>query len=97
MGFVDPTLLTHVYHLHKSFYGLKQALRVCYTRRNDFLLSIAFQAFKVDTSLFILLMGCDICYLLVYVNDILLTEGNSVLVQCLITLLSLEFDDCFEN
>jgi len=50
-----------------------------------------FQAFKVDTSLFILNVNHDICYLLVYVDDILLTGNNSELLHRLITLLSSEF------
>jgi hypothetical protein len=55
------------------------------------LLSIGFRASKVDTSLFIFSNGADICYLLVYVDDILLTGSNSLLLQCLIQLLSSEF------
>jgi histone deacetylase 1/2 len=58
---------------------------------NDFLLSIGFHAFKVDTSLFIFFVGADICYLLVYVDDILLMGSNSLLLQRLIQLLSSEF------
>jgi hypothetical protein len=45
----------------------------------------------VDTSLFIFSIGTDICYLLVYVDDILLTDSNSLLLQCLIQLLSSKF------
>jgi hypothetical protein len=45
----------------------------------------------VDTSLFIFSVGADICYLLVYVDDILLTGSNSLLLQRLIQLLSSEF------
>jgi hypothetical protein len=77
--------------LHKSLYGLKQALRAWYTRLNDLLLSIDFCASKVNTSLFIFFAGANICYLLVYVNDILLTGSNSLLLQRLIQLLSSEF------
>lgn len=45
----------------------------------------------VDTSLFILNVNHDICYLLVYVDDILLTGSNSTLIQRLVILLSSEF------
>ena len=90
-GFVDSALPSHVCRLHKSLYGLKQAPRAWYTRLNDFLLSIGFHASKVDTSLFIFFVGAAICYLLVYVDDILLTGNNSFLLQRLIQLLSSEF------
>jgi hypothetical protein len=55
------------------------------------MLSIDFRASTVDTSLFIFSVGADICYLLVYVDDILLTGSNSLLLQHLIQLLNLEF------
>ena len=45
----------------------------------------------MDTSLFIFSVGIGICYLLVYVDDILLTGSNSLLFKRLIQLLSLEF------
>jgi hypothetical protein len=90
-GFVDSALPSHVCRLHKSLYGLKQAPRAWHTRLNDFLLSVGFRASKVDTSLFIFSVGADICYLLVYVDDILLTGSNSLLLQRLIQLLSSEF------
>jgi hypothetical protein len=90
-GFVDSILPSLVCRLHKSLYGLKQALRAWYTRLNDFLLYVGFCASKVDTSLFIFSNGVDICYLLVYVDDILLTGSNSFLLQRLIQLLSSEF------
>jgi len=91
IGFVGPVLPTHVYRLHKSLYGLKQALRAWYKWLSDFLLSIGFRTSKVDTFLFILNVNHDICYLLVYMDDILLTGSNSTLIQRLITLLSSEF------
>jgi len=92
LGFVNPAFPTHVCRLYKSLYGLKQALRAWYMRLSDFLMSICFWASKVDTSLFILNVNHDICYLLVYVDDILLTGNNSDLIQRLITLLSSVFN-----
>jgi len=80
-----------VCRLHKSLYGLKQAPRAWYTRLSDFLLSIGFRASKVDTSLFILSNGTNIFYLLVYLDDILLTGSNSAMLHHLIQLLSSEF------
>jgi len=87
-GLVDPTLPSYVCRLHKSLYGLKQAPRAWYNRLSEFLISIRFQASKVDTSLFILSFGGAMIYLLVYVDDILLTGSDSALLQRLITLLS---------
>lgn len=80
MRFLVPTLPTHVCHLHKSLYDLKQALHVWYTWLSNVLLSIGFWSSNVDTYLYFLYVGCDICYLLIYVDDILLTGINSTLV-----------------
>jgi hypothetical protein len=85
-SFVDPTLPSHVCRLHKSLYDLKQAPRAWYTCLSDFLLSIGFRAF-----LFILSDGTNIFYLLVYVDDILLTGSNSAMLHRLIQLLSSKF------
>jgi len=90
-GFVDSALPSQVCWLHKSLYGLKQAPRAWYTRLIDFMLSVGFHASKVDTSLFILSVGVDIFYLLVYIDDILLTGSNSTMLHRLIQLLSSEF------
>jgi len=90
-GFVNSALPTHVYRFYKSLYGLKQTPRAWYIWMSDFLLIIGFWASKVDTFLFILNENHDICYLLVYVDDILLIDNNFKLIQHLITLLSLEF------
>ena len=84
-GFSHPTLSSHVCHLHKSIYGLKQAPRAWYTRLSDYLISLGFRASTADTSLFIYSDGHDLIYLLVYVDDILLTRNNSTLLCHLIT------------
>jgi hypothetical protein len=90
-GFADSAMSSHVSRLHKSLYGLKQAPQAWYNRLSEFLLSIGFQASKVDTSPFILSLNGAMIYLLVYVDDILLTRSNSALLHRLITLLQTEF------
>jgi len=90
-GFSHPTLSSHVCRLHKSIYGLKQAPRAWYTRLSDYLISLGFRASNADTSLFIYSAGHDLIYLLVYVDDLLLTGNNSTLLCHLITLLNSEF------
>jgi histone deacetylase 1/2 len=90
-GFSHPTLSSHVCHLYKSIYGLKQAPRAWYTRLSDYLISLGFRASTADTSMFIYSDGHDLIYLLVYVDDILLTGNNSTLLCHLIILLNSEF------
>jgi len=91
LGFVDFALPFHMCRLHKSLYGLKQAPWAWHTCLSDFLISIDFYASKVDTSLFILFVGANNFYLLIYVDHILLMSNNSTMLHRLIQLLSSEF------
>jgi hypothetical protein len=91
LGFADSALPSHVCWLHKSLYGLRQAPQTWHTCLSDFLFSLGFNSFKVDTSLFVLSVGVDIFYLLVCVDDILLTGNDFTKLYHLIQLLSLEF------
>lgn len=63
--------------LRKSLYGLKQAPRTCFHRFQSFLLSLGFHASKSDSSLFILRHGSSLAYLLVYVDDTILTASTT--------------------
>jgi histone deacetylase 1/2 len=90
-SFSHPTLSSHVCHLHKFIYGLKQAPRAWYTRLSDYLISFGFYASNTGTSPFIYSNGHDLIYLLVYVDDLLLTGNNSTLLRHLITLLNSQF------
>jgi hypothetical protein len=55
------------------------------------LASIGFVEAKSDTSLFIYRRGDDIVYLLLYVDDIMLTASTADLLQCTIVALQREF------
>jgi hypothetical protein len=90
-GFVDVHRRDHVCKLVKSLYGLKQAPRAWFKRFATFAVTVGFTASRSDASLFILRRGSDVAYLLLYVDDIVLTASSSMLLHTLIDKLKLEF------
>ena len=74
-GFIDPQRPNHVCLLHKSLYGLKQAPRAWFERLSKALSDLGFKGSKTDPSLFIYSRGQTLLYILVYVDDIIVT-GN---------------------
>ena len=83
-SYVDPTLPNHVCLLQTSFYGLKQAPRAWFERVSTHLLHLGFRASLVDSSLFILSHSRYFVFLLVYVDDIVLTGNCLSFLQSLI-------------
>ncbi|KAI3690613.1 hypothetical protein L2E82_48745 [Cichorium intybus] len=90
-GFVDPRAPTHVCRLRKSLYGLKQAPRAWYTRFATYIISHGFHSSASDSSLFIYHHGQHMAYLLLYVDDIILTASDNEFLRRIITTLSSEF------
>lgn len=90
-GFVDPRRPDFVCKLHRSLYGLKQAPRAWFHRLSSFLLSHGFTASKSDASLFIHCRSSTRIYILVYVDDILLTSNCSSSIRSLTAILNSEF------
>jgi hypothetical protein len=90
-GFVDPTAPDHVCLLLKSLYGLKQAPRAWYQRFASFIRQLGFTASTSDTFLFVYKEGAGIAYLLLYVDDIILTASSSTLLQSIMARLASEF------
>ncbi|WVZ83622.1 LOW QUALITY PROTEIN: hypothetical protein U9M48_030750 [Paspalum notatum var. saurae] len=80
-----------VCRLNKSLYGLKQAPKAWYRRFASHLLSLGFQEAKSDTSLFVFHRGADTVYLLLYVDDIVLTASSQQLLRRTIDALQREF------
>jgi hypothetical protein len=80
-----------VCRLNKSLYGLKQAPRAWYSRFATFLLTLGFTEAKSDTSLFVYRRGDETSYLLLYVDDIVLTASSQQLLQSVISSLQQEF------
>ncbi|KAD5802447.1 hypothetical protein E3N88_13807 [Mikania micrantha] len=75
----------------QAIYGLRQASRAWYNELKSYLLSINFKPTISDPSLFVQTSTSSPIYLLVYVNDIILTGPNPHIVQSLITSLAHRF------
>ena len=83
--------LTHVCKLRKAIYGLKQAPRAWYHELRKFLIASGFHNSHVDTSLLVLNNGVNRLYLLVYVDDIILTGNDDTMVHKFMQLLAHQF------
>lgn len=90
-GFIDLDKRDYVSRLRKAIYGLKQAPRAWYTELKTYLMSVGFRNSLSDTSLFTLCRGNDWVYLLVYVDDILITGSNQSLITHILALLAERF------
>ncbi|KAL5729905.1 hypothetical protein ACHQM5_002793 [Ranunculus cassubicifolius] len=80
-GFQDPLKPNHVCKLHKSLYGLKQTPRAWYSTLSDSLISLGFIMSSTDHSLFTLTSNNSVVYMLVYLDDILLTGNDPSMCQ----------------
>jgi hypothetical protein len=90
-GFANPAHPDLVCRLRKSLYRLKQAPRAWYSRFATYLTTLRFIEAKSDTSLFIFRRGSNTVYLLLYVNDIILTASSTELLRRTIFALQREF------
>jgi hypothetical protein len=90
-GFVDPSFPEHVCRLNKSLYGLKQAPRAWNSRFASHITSLGFVQDKADSSLFTYRRGGDTTFLLLYVDDIVLTASSQSFLQRIIAALQREF------
>ncbi|KHN17953.1 Retrovirus-related Pol polyprotein from transposon TNT 1-94 [Glycine soja] len=90
-GFVNKNFPDHVCRLKKALYGLKQAPRAWYTELRIFLFSLGFVNSTADASLFIYQKPEVTLYLLVYVDDIIMTGNSSAELSKLIATLAARF------
>jgi hypothetical protein len=90
-GFIDTRFPDYVCRLHKSLYGLKQAPRAWYTRLYSILLEFGFYSSPVDNSLFMFHKDDIHIFILIYVDDILVTGTHHSHIFSLITRLQQVF------
>lgn len=91
-SYVDAAYPTYVCKLHKSLYGLKQAPTAWFERFTFHLIHLGFQASFAESSLFIFQSKSTIIYLLLHVDDIILTGNNSKHVSSLVFALKSVFE-----
>ena len=80
-GFEDSSKPTHICKLIKAIYGLKQAPRAWFDRLRAALLEWGFKNTKSDTSLFFLKTKSQVTFLLIYVDDIIVTGSDINFLQ----------------
>jgi hypothetical protein len=72
----------HVCLLKKALYGLKQAPRAWYSRIDSYLIQMSFEKSEVDLNLYCIVCGEDILILIIYVDDLFITGGKELIVDC---------------
>lgn len=90
-GFVDQSLPHYRCRLRRSLYGLKQAPRVWYQSLSNYLISLGFRKTISDASLFVFRDGDVQMFVLVYVDDIIITGSSDSAIRKTIDALSTKF------
>ena len=90
-GFEDPSAPHHVCRLDKALYGLKQPPRVWFARLSAKLYALGFSSSKADTSLFIYQQSGITIFLLIYVDDIIVTSSSQKAIFGLLDDLRMDF------
>jgi histone deacetylase 1/2 len=90
-GFEDKSRPHFVCKLNKAIYGLKQAPRAWYSRLSTKLLDLGFRMSKSDTSLFISSKKGATIFMLIYVDDIIVTGSSQEAIVALLCDLKQDF------
>lgn len=90
-GFTCVDNPTHICKLRKVIYGLKQAPWAWYNALKGHLAHMGFSKAESDNSLFIRNSNASFMFILVYVDDIIVTGSNSITVNEVIASLASRF------
>ncbi|PKU72052.1 Retrovirus-related Pol polyprotein from transposon TNT 1-94 [Dendrobium catenatum] len=90
-GFIDSNYPNHVCLLKKALYGLKQAPRQWFSTFTNFLTEFRFLVSAADPSILRYSKGAIQIYILVYVDDILLTGNHPSTIDYLLSALNSRF------
>ncbi|KAL5825480.1 hypothetical protein ACOSQ3_021543 [Xanthoceras sorbifolium] len=90
-GFTSSSHPSHVCRLNKALYRLKQAPRAWFHKLKSALVEWRFVNSTTDVSLFIKKVGVKVVYVLIYVDDILITGNDPSLIHTTINFLISKF------
>jgi hypothetical protein len=90
-GFEVHSRDTHVCRLKKALYGLKQAPRAWYAIIDNYLIGLGFSKSHANPNIYYNVVNNAPVILLLYVDDLFLKGGESLIIQCMRELAS-EFD-----
>lgn len=90
-SFSDQNHPSFVYRLRESIYGLKQVPHTCNNALHSFLISIGYVRTKSDEYLFVYNHQGVTTYILVYVDDLILTSSDNCFLSRVISDLASEF------
>jgi histone deacetylase 1/2 len=90
-GFENPHALHSICKLDKAIYGLKQAPRAWYSKLSSKLCDLGFIPSRADTSLFLYNKSGISIYVLVYVDDIIVTSSSDHAITILVQDLNKNF------
>jgi histone deacetylase 1/2 len=90
-GFKNTDTPHHVCRLDKALYGLKQAPRAWYSRLSAKLQDLGFLPSKADTSLFLYDKSGVTIFVLIYVDDIIMTSSSDHAIAALLKDLNAHF------
>jgi histone deacetylase 1/2 len=90
-GFENPNAPKYICRLDKALYGLKQAPRAWYSRLSTKLQDFGFRPSQADTSLFLYDKSGITIFVLIYVDDIIVTSSSDCAVSALLKDLNVHF------
>jgi histone deacetylase 1/2 len=91
LGFEDQNAPNYICKLDKALYGLKQAPRAWFSRLSSKLHALGFIPSRTDTSLFLYHKSGITLYVLIYVDDIIVTSSSDKAIGALLKDLNDDF------
>jgi hypothetical protein len=80
--FIIHNAISHVCRLKKALYGIKQEPHAWYKKMDGFMMSLDFKKSGVDPNLYYHIDGNECFILVLYVDDLFLTNSERLIVEC---------------